>query len=447
MWFPTRSMPSYEDILSASTSISASAYFLRTVAYNLIPETLKDGFFSRLQKISSSLSSHLTLVIEESHRLTVNELFHAADVYLAQKLSSSTLRVKVNKPDKDRGFQLVTDKNQELFDLFRGVKLKWVLLSSSSSRNHRLYKSVTEYGILKEEMWHFELSFHKKNREMVISSYLPYILEKAKEIKERKKTLKLHTVDYCGSDFWGSVNLDHTASFETMAMDPMMKAALIEDLDRFTRSREFYRRVGRVWKRGYLLYGPPGTGKSSLVAAMANYLKFDVYDLDLKEIQCNSDLRRLLLGTDNRSIIVVEDIDTSLDSAEGGRVKVTLSGLLNLVDGLWSSCGVEKIIVFTTNHKDRIDPTLLRPGRMDMHLHMSYCTFDGFETLASNYLRIQDHQLFDEIKGWLDKVQATPAEVAGELMKYEDPDVALPGLIRWFRDKANTEMQQASLNI
>ncbi|KAK8647116.1 hypothetical protein V6N13_120873 [Hibiscus sabdariffa] len=387
---------------------------------------------------------------------------------LTSRLSSknpTVSRVKVNKPDKERGFQLVTDKNQELFDLFRGVKLKWVLLSSS--RNHRLYKSDTEYGILKEEMWYFELSFHKKNREMVISSYLPYILEKAKEIKERKKTLKLHTVDYYGSDFWGSVNLDHTASFETMAMDPMMKAALIEDLDRFTRSREFYRRVGRVWKRGYLLYGPPGTGKSSLVAAMANYLKFDVYNLDLKEIQCNSDLRRLLLGTDNRSIIVVEDIDTSLDSAEGGRVKdlflrgikigsllnslmalqVTLSGLLNLVDGLWSSCGDEKIIVFTTNHKDRIDPVLLRPGRMDMHLHMSYCTFDGFETLASNYLRIHDHQLFDEIKGWLDKVQATPAEVAGELMKYEDPDVALPGLIRWFRDKANTEMQQGSLEI
>lgn len=61
-----------------------------------------------------------------------------------------------------------------------------------------------------------------------------------------------------------------------------------------------------------LLYGPPGTGKSSLVAAMANYLKFDVYDLDLKEVQCNSDLRRLLIGTGNRSVLVIKDIDCSI---------------------------------------------------------------------------------------------------------------------------------------
>ncbi|KAJ6367141.1 hypothetical protein OIU77_003506 [Salix suchowensis] len=57
-----------------------------------------------------------------------------------------------------------------------------------------------------------------------------------------------------------------------------------------------------------------------------------------------------------------------------------LSGLLNFIDGLWSSCGDERIIVFTTGHKENPDPALLRPGRMDMHIHMSYCTpREGFE--------------------------------------------------------------------
>ncbi|KAH1064967.1 hypothetical protein J1N35_029954 [Gossypium stocksii] len=435
-------MPSYEAILSATASLTASVILLRTIANDFIPESIKNRLFLHLHKISSSLSSQLTVVIEESDGLTANQVFHAANVYLGEKLSSSTPRIKVKKPEKEKVLQVTTDKNQEIVDVFEGVKLKWVLLSTS--RNHVLKKN-NKNGVLKEEIRYFELSFHKQNREMVLGSYLPYLLQKAKEIKEKNKTLKLHTVDYNGTDYWGSINLDHPASFDTMAMDPAVKTALIEDLDRFSRRREFYRRVGKAWKRGYLLYGPPGTGKSSLVAAMANYLKFDVYDLDLKEIQCNSDLRRLLIGTGNGSIIVIEDIDTSLDSAEDD--KVTLSGLLNFIDGLWSSCGDERIIVFTTNHKDRLDPVLLRPGRMDMHLHMSYCTFSGFKTLASNYLRIPDHQLFDEIEGWLDKVQATPAEVAGELMKCEDPDVALRGLIKWFHDRANTEMQDGSLNI
>lgn len=148
---------------------------------------------------------------------------------------------------------------------------------------------------------------------MVLGSYLPHILRRAKEIGREKRSVKLHTVDYNGTDYWGSINLDHPATFDTIAMEPEMKNELIEDLDRFISRKDFYRRVGRAWKRGYLLYGPPGTGKSSLVAAMANYLKFNIYDLDLKEVQCNSDLRRLLIGTGNRSILVIEDIDCSIE--------------------------------------------------------------------------------------------------------------------------------------
>ncbi|OMO75215.1 hypothetical protein COLO4_26257 [Corchorus olitorius] len=437
MGFSTKSTPSYETMLSAAASLTASAILLRTVANDLIPETIKDYFFSRLEKISSSLSSQLTVVIEDSDGLTSNQMFHAANLYLGEKLSSSTQRIKVNKPEKEEELRLTTDKNQELIDVFKGVKLKWVLLSS------RIQKSVSnkKNSSNKQETWYFELSFHKKHREIVLSSYLPYVLQKAKEIREEKKTLKLHTVDYNGTDYWGSIKLDHPATFDTVAMDPEMKNALIEDLDRFKSRKEFYRRVGKAWKRGYLLYGPPGTGKSSLVAAMANYLKFDVYDLDLKEVQCNSDLRRLLIGTGNRSIIVLEDIDYSLDSAEDD--KVTLSGLLNFIDGLWSTCGDERIIVFTTNNKDRLDPVLLRPGRMDLHLHMSYCTFSGFRTLASNYLQIQDHPLFKEVERLLEKVQATPAEVAGELMKSELPYVALHGLIKFLSDRT-AAMQQES---
>lgn len=55
-----------------------------------------------------------------------------------------------------------------------------------------------------------------------------------------------------------------------------------------------------------MLHGPPGNGKSSLIAAMENYLKFDIYDLELTVIR-----HRKLLA--NWSILVVEDIDCTIE--------------------------------------------------------------------------------------------------------------------------------------
>ena len=114
---------------------------------------------------------------------------------------------------------------------------------------------------------------------------------------------------------------------------------------------------------------------------------------------------------------------------------LTLSGLLNFIDGLWSSCGDERIIIFTTNHKERLDPALLRPGRMDVHVHMSYCTPCGFRLLAANYLGIKDHSLFAEIEQQISSTEVTPAEVAEELIKSDDPEVSLQGLIEFLKLK------------
>ncbi|KAK2660572.1 hypothetical protein Ddye_007105 [Dipteronia dyeriana] len=428
----TVTLPSYENALKLAGAIVSSAVVLRTVSDTLVPDSVTDYLRTRIRKISNRLSNQATVVIEEFDELNPNQIFEAANVYLGSKLSTSTQRTKANKPAKEKEITVTVDMNQPLVDSYENVKLEWVLVSSPIKSSVSSRKRENGTGS-RSELRFFELSFHKKFKETVMSSYLPYILQQGKDVRDEKKAMKLHTVDYNGTDYWGSITFDHPASFDTMAMDQEMKKTLIDDLDKFISMKDFYRSVGKAWKRGYLLYGPPGTGKSSLVAAMANYLKFDVYDLDLKEVQCNSDLRRLLIGTSNRSILVIEDIDNSFETNEDD--KVTLSGLLNFIDGLWSSCGDERILVMTTNHKDRIDPVLLRPGRMDVHLHMSYCSFSGFKTLASNYLKLEEHSLFGKIEELLKKIQATPAEIAGELMKSQDAEASLQGLIDFLINK------------
>lgn len=94
--------------------------------------------------------------------------------------------------------------------------------------------------------------------------------------------------------------------------------------------------------------------------------------------------------------------------------------------------------MFTTNHKERLDAALLRPGRMDVHLEMSYCTYGGFKILASTYQQVKEDEkseVFGVIKEMLKKVKVTPAEIAGELMKGENVEIVLSNLIHWLQKK------------
>ena len=111
-------------------------------------------------------------------------------------------------------------------------------------------------------------------------------------------------------------------------MNPEQKKMLKEDLDIFLRRNEYYKKVGKTWKRGYLLYGPPGTGKTSLIAAMANYLQFNIYDLNLSVSYSDDDLRRILLSTTNRSILVIEDIDRGIKFADKRRKNIDSVSIL-----------------------------------------------------------------------------------------------------------------------
>ncbi|KAL9678117.1 hypothetical protein QQ045_015956 [Rhodiola kirilowii] len=72
---------------------------------------------------------------------------------------------------------------------------------------------------------------------------------------------------------------------------------------------------------------------------------------------------------------------------------------------------------------------------MDMHIHMSYCRFSAFKQLALNYLEVEEHRLFQSVGQLLEEVDATPAEVAGELMKSNDAELALQGLIKFLNGK------------
>ncbi|KAL1535366.1 AAA-ATPase-like protein [Salvia divinorum] len=86
------------------------------------------------------------------------------------------------------------------------------------------------------------------------------------------------------------------------------------------------------------------------------------------------------------------------------------------MDGLWSASGGERIFIFTTNHVDKIDEALIRRGRMDKHIEMSYCCFEAFKALAKNYLGLDSHDKFDAVRRLLSETEISTADVAESLV-------------------------------
>uniref|UniRef100_A0A7N0RFT8 AAA+ ATPase domain-containing protein n=1 Tax=Kalanchoe fedtschenkoi TaxID=63787 RepID=A0A7N0RFT8_KALFE len=392
-----------------------------------------------------------------------SEAFAAIETYLGSKSISQAKELKGHVVKHTQNLVLTMGEAEDLREIFRGRKLWW-----ASRKTKPEGQAISFYPQSDTARRYYKLTFRKEDREVVTGEYLSYVLEQGKAMQLRSQQRRLYTNNPssqwydCKKNLWSHVAFQHPSTFDTVAMDSAKKAEIVKDLTAFSEGREYYERVGKAWKRGYLLHGPPGTGKSTMIAAIANFMKYDIYDLELTAVMDNMELRKLLTETSSKSIIVIEDIDCSIDltgdrkkkrsssnsatSAAGqflglekagsndqNESKVTLSGLLNFIDGLWSACGSERIIIFTTNHLDRLDPALIRRGRMDLHIEMSYCTFEAFKVLAKNYTGLESHALFDKIGRMLPEVEMSPADVAEQLMarsKHVDADECLGGLVR-----------------
>ena len=451
------------EIWSLFGSKLASILFM----WAMIQRYLPHQFHTLIERFSDKLANLFNPYIEvrffeySGSYMRSSEAFSAIGHYLSSKSSAQARKLKGDFIRQS--LVLKMDEYQEVFDEFEGVKLAWSLRKIVP-----MDKTVSFYPATEKRF--YRLTFHRKHRSFVTRTYLKHVLDEGKAIAMGKRQRKLYTNctgdgDYDKKGRWNHVIFEHPASFETLAMDPNKKKEIIDDLTTFSKSKEYYARIGKPWKRGYLLYGPPGTGKSTLIAAIANFLSYDIYDIELTAVQTNAELRKLLIGITSKSVVVIEDIDCSLEltgqrqeknksgkdqkeknlvaslkkqAEEGNQTKekgskVTLSGLLNFIDGIWSASNGERVIIFTTNYAEKLDQALIRRGRMDMHIELSYCGFEGFKVLAKNYLSLESHDSFDTIRGLLEETNITPADVAENLMPKvgnEDVERSLERLIQ-----------------
>lgn len=170
-------------------------------------------------------------------------------------------------------------------------------------------------------------------------------------------------------------------SFNSVVLKKGEQERILNDILTFKESKEWYNDRGIPYRRGYLLHGPPGTGKTSFIQSLASKVKMNVAILNLSAASDDDSLSSAMTQLPKSCILVIEDVD-HYQFDEGLQEKkddnktnkknnsVSVSGILNAIDGIASL--EESIIFMTCNDMSIIPPALIRPGRIDLKLHMGY---------------------------------------------------------------------------
>jgi hypothetical protein len=159
---------------------------------------------------------------------------------------------------------------------------------------------------------------------------------------------------------------------------------LTDDVTRFLASEQDYLRRCIPWHRGHLYEGPPGTGKTSMARAIASHFGMDVWYLPLADVKKDGELLRLASRVTPRSMLLLEDIDVFHAATErDDEADVTLSGLLNTLDGIATPHGL--LTVLTTNTPEVLDHAVTRAGRIDLVEHFSAADASQVRRLVGRY--------------------------------------------------------------
>ncbi|GAM19516.1 hypothetical protein SAMD00019534_026910, partial [Acytostelium subglobosum LB1] len=229
----------------------------------------------------------------------------------------------------------------------------------------------------------------------------------------------------------------------SVILDHGVSAHIVDDVKRFLTNSSWYTDRGIPYRRGYLLFGPPGTGKSSFITALAGELQLSICILNLagKNVS-DATLNQLLASAPQRSIILLEDIDAAISTSsspaasaaqqqgqpmqyqyqyQGGSMmtssgsQLTWSGLLNALDGVAASEG--RILFMTTNHLEKLDRVLIRPGRVDMIERIGLASSHQVEKMFLKFYP-GETALATQFTSHIPSETVSPAALQGFFMQY-----------------------------
>ena len=223
-------------------------------------------------------------------------------------------------------------------------------------------------------------------------------------------------------DYWKKCGEQAVRSFDSVVLPVDTKSKIVDHIDTFLNEREWYMNHGIPYRTGIILHGIPGTGKTSMVRALCDKFDKPLYVLRLCGISDDM-LEAAFSELPKNSLVLIEDIDTySVAGKRGDKIEtddqqskvdqfvgLTLSGLLNAVDGIIASDG--RILIATTNHVGKLDDALTRKGRFNLDIEIGYlehgCILEFFSNFYPDF-DVPDVQFKEEM---------TPAELQSVILE------------------------------
>ncbi|XP_044715344.1 ATPase family associated with various cellular activities (AAA) domain-containing protein [Hirsutella rhossiliensis] len=200
--------------------------------------------------------------------------------------------------------------------------------------------------------------------------------------------------------------------------------------------------------------------------SVAGELDVDIYIVGMPSVNDRT-LKDLFADLPQKCVVLLEDIDAvgmerspdSADSDESQKSKtgVTMSGLLNTLDGVASQEG--RVLIMTTNHIEKLDEALIRPGRVDKKVEFQYADAamtsqlfgfifqqDAGEDGSSNDSAACD--LAADFATKVPELEFSPAEILSHLLQYrKSPTAAVEHAEEWVATMRREKFKAQAIDI